>query len=70
MVGSTIYLSGREVETGKIIEKSNSCSMCKRMIINAGIETVIVRDSDTEYRVIKVEEWVKNDESLEGVFGY
>ncbi len=70
MVDSTIYLSGREVDTNEIIKNSNSCSMCKRMIINAGIKTVIVRDSLTEYRVIEVADWVKNDESLEGVLGY
>lgn len=70
MVDSIIYLSGREVETGEIIKNSNSCAMCKRMIINAGIKTVIIRDSATEYRVIEVEDWIKNDESLEGTFGY
>ena len=70
MIGSTIYLSGREVSTGEYIMKSNSCSMCKRMIINAGIETVIVRDTENEYRVIRVQEWIDNDESLSGTMGY
>ena len=70
MIGSTLYLSGREVSTGEYIKNSSSCSMCKRMIINAGIETVIVRDSDTEYRVIPVKDWIEQDESLEGTFGY
>lgn len=70
MIGSTIYLSGREVSTGEYIMKSNSCSMCKRMIINAGIETVIVRDTENEYRVINVQEWIDNDESLSGTMGY
>lgn len=44
--------------------------MCKRQIINAGIETVYVRDTDTEYRVIPVQQWIDEDESLEGTFGY
>ena len=70
MIGSTIYLSGREVETGEYIKKSNSCSMCKRMIINAGIEKVIVRDTENEYRVINVQDWIEDDESLSGTFGY
>lgn len=70
MIGSTLYLSGREVETGEYIKNSNSCSMCKRMVINAGISTVIVRDTENEYRVIAVEDWIKNDESLSGEFGY
>ena len=70
MIGSTIYLVGREVATVEIIKNSNSCAMCKRMIINAGIETVIVRDTEDEYRVINVQDWIENDDSLEGTFGY
>ncbi len=70
MIGATLYLSGREVETGEYIEKSSSCSMCKRMIINAGIETVIIRDTQDDYRVINVQDWINDDESLSGTFGY
>lgn len=70
MIGSTIYLSGREVSTGEYITKSNSCSMCKRMIINAGIETVVIRDTENEYRVIQVQDWIDNDESVSGIMGY
>ena len=70
MIGSTIYLSGREVSTGEYITKSNSCSMCKRMIINAGIETVVIRDTENEYRVIQVQDWIDNDESVSGTMGY
>lgn len=70
MIGATLYLSGREADTGAYIRNSNSCSMCKRMIINAGIERVIVRDSEDEYRVIPVQDWIDNDESLQGTFGY
>lgn len=70
MIGSTLYLSGREVSTGKYIKNSNSCSMCKRMIINAGIEKVIIRDDDNQYRTIEVQDWIENDESLDGQFGY
>ena len=46
------------------------CSMCKRMVINAGIERVIVRDDKDRYRVIGVNQWVADDESLKGVLGY
>lgn len=70
MIDSTLYLVGKEVETGAYIEKSNSCSMCKRMVINAGIKQVVIRDTENEYRVIEVQDWIENDESLEGSFGY
>ena len=70
MIGSTLYLSGREVETDEYIANSNSCSMCKRLIINAGIQTVIIRNTEDEYRTINVQDWVENDESILGSFGY
>lgn len=31
---------------------------------------IYIRDTKEDYRVINVEEWIVNDESLEGVFGY
>ena len=71
MIGATMYLVGRDAKTGELVSNANSCSMCKRMIINSGIKTVIVRDTQEEYRVIDVEsEWIVQDESLDGVFGY
>ncbi len=70
MLGGTLYLCGKEMATGEYIENSNSCSMCKRTIINAGIEEVIIRDNKDEYRRIPVKTWIENDESLEGKFGY
>lgn len=70
MIDSTLYLVGKDYNTGELVENTSSCSMCKRMIINAGIKQVIIRDTPTEYRVVDVEDWIKNDESIEGVFGY
>ena len=70
MIGSTMYLVGKEVSTGEYVKNANSCAMCKRAIINAGIDTVIVRDDKENYRVISVSEWIENDESLDGAFGY
>lgn len=70
MMGSTLYLSGREVSDGEYIKNSSSCSMCKRMVINAGIKNVIIRDTENEYREINVQDWIDNDESLEGARGY
>ncbi len=70
MIGAALYLSGREVSTGEYVKNSNSCSMCKKMIINAGIERVFVRDDEENYREISVQEWVDEDESLLGQMGY
>ncbi len=70
MIGSSLYLVGREVSDGSYVKNASSCSMCKRMIINAGISTVYIRDTRDNYRVVRVQDWVDNDESLEGVTGY
>jgi dCMP deaminase len=70
MIGSSLYLTGLEMEDGSYIKNASSCSMCKRTIINAGIETVYIRDDKDHFRVISVSDWVDNDESLEGKFGY
>lgn len=70
MLGATLYLVGLEVDTMQYIENANSCSMCKRTIINAGIDTVIIRDTKEEYRIIQVADWIENDESLDGIRGY
>jgi len=64
MIGSTLYLVGRDTKTKEYVRNANSCSMCKRLIINSGISCVIIRDSKEEYREISVESWIENDDSL------
>ena len=70
MIGGTLYLVGREVKTKEIIKDSNSCVMCKRLIINSGIEKVVIRDTKNDYRVINVIEWIEDDDSLDSSIGY
>ena len=64
MLGSTLYMACRNPSTGELIPDSTSCSMCRRQIINAGIKRVVIRDTKTEYRVVDVEDWIRNDDSL------
>ncbi|MBR7078280.1 MAG: cytidine deaminase [Clostridia bacterium] len=70
MLGASMYLTGIEAGTGDYVANSCSCSMCKRLIINAGISTLYIRDTADEYRAIPVESWIVNDESLTGERGY
>ena len=70
MLGATIYMVCVDPASGEIVSGTSSCMMCKRQIINAGISTVIIRDTATEYRIINVDEWIENDDSLSGTFGY
>ena len=70
MIGSTLYLACKDAKTGDLVSGTNSCAMCKRMIINAGIGEVIIRDTKDEYRRTKVVNWIINDESIDGTRGY
>ena len=70
MIGATLYMVGINSETGELESGTSSCMMCKRMVINAGISTVVVRDDKESFRIISVEDWIENDDSLSGIFGY
>ena len=70
MIGATLYLVGRETSNGKYVENANSCIMCKRLSINAGIKEVVIRDTKDKYRIIDVEQWIKEDDYEEEELGY
>jgi len=63
-LGSTLYLAGRDAKTGELLPDATSCSMCRRFIINAGIQRVVIRRTRTEYDVVHVEDWIREDDSL------
>lgn len=63
-IGGTIYLVGKDAQSGTILHDATSCSMCRRMIINAGLERVVIRNSPTAYTVVPVSEWIEQDDSI------
>ena len=70
MLGSTRYLVGVEGKDGSYTPNAECCSLCKRMVINAGITTVIARIDKNNFRVFDVaSEWVDKDDSMEGIEG-
>lgn len=81
MLHSTMYIYGYDCVTDKVVKDVNSCTMCKRMIINAGIDMVVFADPDIgigcdgvpyHAKIIKVEDWIIHDDSLNdpGSAGY
>lgn len=70
MIGATLYLVGHDAKTGELVKGAEPCLLCKRLIINAGITQVIVRNTRDTYTTFEVENWVNNDESLTGSEGY
>ena len=59
-----MYLAGRQAATGELLQHATSCTMCRRLIINAGIDRMVIRTGEMDYDVVKVQEWIDEDDSL------
>lgn len=70
LIDADLYMVGINAKTGEIEPKSTSCMMCKRVVINSGIKRVIVREPDNKYTIYNVEDWISDDDSLNGKMGY
>ncbi len=70
MIGGTLYLVGVDAHTGELVPDANPCAMCKRLIINAGISRVVIRNTPDTFTAVYVQEWIEQDGSLTGEFGY
>lgn len=64
MIGASLYLVGHDAKTEAVLSDAIPCSMCKRLIINAGISEVICRTGELEYQTFHVRDWVFSDDSL------
>ena len=64
MVGGTLYLAGKDAASGAPLYDAQSCAMCRRMIINAGLKNVVTRLGPGQFRVAEVRDWVAEDDSL------
>ena len=64
MLGSTLYLVGINKRNGEYVSDNKPCTLCKRMIINAGIEKVVMRDNKENYRIELVQDWIENDDTI------
>ena len=64
MVGGTLYLVGRNAQTGELLTDATSCPMCRRHIINAGLERVVIRHTPTEFQVVDVQDWIDSEDDV------
>ena len=69
MLGATLYLVGKDMKTGAIMDDANSCTMCRRLIINAGISKVVIRRDNDKFEVVDVRDWIYKDD-VPGATGY
>lgn len=70
MLGGHLYLVGYRTENHEYEQGASPCLLCRKMIINAGIEKVFVRNDKNNYTEINVNDWVQNDELLNGQTEY
>ncbi len=68
MVGGDIYLVGKDARTGALLSDATSCSMCRRLVINAGLSRIIIRKTKDEFEIVDVQEWVDHDDSIPEFF--
>jgi dCMP deaminase len=61
MLGSTLFLVGVDAKTNEIVSNTEPCKICKRMIINAGIESVVVLKPGEQIVTFSVQEWIDNN---------
>ena len=64
MVGGTLYLVGRNAQTGELLHDATSSAMCRRLVINAGLSKVVIRNTETEYSVVDVQDWVDLEDDV------
>lgn len=60
MIGSTLYLVGIQplgCDLNEYVENAEPCSICKRLIINSGIEKVVVRTNKDEFKIMGADKW-------------
>ena len=70
LIGSSLYLVGKNFDNDEYVKDARPCAMCKRVIINSGIEKIYIRNDKEKYTEINVNDFITNDESLKGILGY
>ena len=70
MLDGVMYLAGVDAKTGELVKNACCCMMCKRLVLNAGITKVIVRETKDEFTVYETADRIDNDDSLARKFRY
>lgn len=61
MIGAEIYIVGIDVETKSYVENPAPCSLCKRLIINSGIDHIFIRTGINDYESGDAKYWKEED---------
>lgn len=61
MMEGVLYLACVDAKSGRLVEGTKPCQMCTRMIINAGLLEVMVREEPGRYSRYVVRDWIRQD---------
>ncbi|MGE5549040.1 MAG: deoxycytidylate deaminase [Bacteroidota bacterium] len=64
MLGGTLYLACVNARSGELVPGTRPCKMCTRLIINAGLKEVFVREEPNRFSHYLVADWVRQDTGL------
>jgi dCMP deaminase len=59
LLNGDMFIYGSDPKTGQTVEAS-PCFICKKMIINAGLNRVVCSSADGGLEVFMVEDWIKD----------
>ena len=54
ILGGTLYLVGKDAQTGELLTNAEPCLQCRKLIINAGIQFVVIR-TRSDYFIVNVD---------------
>ena len=55
---------GSRIEGATLYCTHQPCVICAKMIINAGIDEVVIRRTEEEFDIVPVQKWIDEDDSL------
>ncbi|MBW1706355.1 MAG: cytidine deaminase [Deltaproteobacteria bacterium] len=67
-IGGLMYLMGMDAQDGKPLpDGAEPCRLCKRVIINAGLEKVITSKSNGDVITYRVRDWITHEDLDYGI---
>lgn len=67
-LGGTMYLMGVDMEDGRPLQAgAEPCRLCKRVIINAGLDKVVTRNGHGDLITHEVRDWVTQEDQDYGM---
>jgi len=59
LLGGDIYIYGTSMNSDEAIN-AFPCFICKKMIINAGLDRIICSTADKKFMIFRVEDWIQD----------